>query len=347
MKLGSLRLVLAVAAAKGWFLKQIDVNTAFLHGNLDEEVYMKPPQGLDVKAGQVCKLEKSLYGLKQVSRQWNTKLKSVLVELGFVQSKADYSLFTKQTEFGFTALLVYVDDLILAGNDLGEINAVKTVLNDRFKIKDIGDLKFFIGMEVARLKEGILLNQRKYAMDILKDAGFENCKLLLSLWTTLSQYLDHPTTSHLSAVHRILRYIKASPATGIVFSTTSDLCVTGFANSNWAACPDSRRFVTAYYFYIGTSLVSWKSKKQVTVACSSAEAEYRALATATKEAIWLSFILKDLGMPPPSPLAPTVTANLQFTSPPTRCCGHSDQTAASVHILHTLWQVKTGQLTHS
>ncbi|XP_057755675.1 uncharacterized mitochondrial protein AtMg00810-like [Arachis stenosperma] len=238
-----------------------------------------------------------------------------MVELGFVQSKADYSLFTKQTEFGFTALLVYVDNLILAGNDLGEINAVKTVLDDRFKIKDIGDLKFFIGMEVARSKEGILLNQRKYAMDILKDASFENCKpastlmdystelnktkgVLLSnsteyqklvgklLYLTntrpdisfaigkLSQYLDHPTTSHLSAVHRILKYIKASPATGIVFSTTSDLCVIGFADSDWAACPDSRRSVTAYCFYIGSALVSWKSKKQVTVACSSAEAEY-------------------------------------------------------------------------
>ncbi|XP_072087345.1 retrovirus-related Pol polyprotein from transposon RE1 [Arachis hypogaea] len=344
MKLGSLRVVLAVAAAKGWFLKQIDVNTAFLHGDLDEEVYMKPPQGLDVKAGQVCKLEKSLYGLKQASRQWNTKLKSVLVELGFVQSKADYSLFTKQTESGFTALLVYVDDLILAGNNLGEINAVKTVLDDRFKIKDIGDLKFFIGMEVARSKEGILLNQRKYAMDILKDAGFENCKpastpmdystklsktegvplsdsteyrklvgKLLYLTNTrpdisfaigkLSQYLDHPTTSHLSAVHRILRYIKASPATGIMFSATSDLCATGFADSDWAACPDSRRSVTAYCFYIGTALVSWKSKKQVTVACSSAEAEYRALAAATKEAIWLSFILKDLGMPLTKPIS--------------------------------------------
>ncbi|XP_016193034.1 uncharacterized protein LOC107633960 [Arachis ipaensis] len=134
-------------------------------------------------------------------------------------------------------------------------------------------------------------------MDILKDAGFENCKpastpmdcstklsktegvplsdsieyrrlvgKLLYLTNTrpnisfaigkLSQYLDHPTTSHLSVVHRILRYTKASPATGIVFSATSDLCVTGFADSDWVACPDSRRSVTAYCFYIGTALVS-------------------------------------------------------------------------------------------
>ncbi|XP_015958588.1 secreted RxLR effector protein 161-like [Arachis duranensis] len=181
-------------------------------------------------------------------------------------------------------------------------------------------------------------------MDILKDAGFENCKLastpmdystklsktegvplsdsteyrrlvgkLLYLTNTrpdisfairkLSQYLDHPTTSHLSAVHRILRYIKASPAIGIMFSATSDLCVTGFADSDWAACSDSRRSVIAYCFYIGTLLVSWKSKKQVTVACSSTEAEYRALAAATKEAIWLSFILKDLGMPLTKPIS--------------------------------------------
>ena len=124
----------------------------------------------------VCKLHKSLYGLKQASRQWNQKLTSTLLQLGYVQSTSDYSLFVKQTLSSFTTLLVYVDDVVLTGNSLVEINAVKQQLHDQFHIKDLGDLKFFLGFEVAQSKNGLILNQRKYCLEILYEFGLTGCK---------------------------------------------------------------------------------------------------------------------------------------------------------------------------
>ncbi|XP_015939175.1 secreted RxLR effector protein 161-like [Arachis duranensis] len=113
----------------------------------------------------------------------------------------------------------------------------------------------------------------------------------------LSQFLDCPTTEHLRAAHQILRYMKGSPAAGLFFSAKSDLNLTGFSDSDWVGCLDSRRSISAYCFYLGSSLVSWKSKKQLTVAASSFEVEYRALALATREVQWLSYVLQELGVP--------------------------------------------------
>lgn len=118
VKMTTIRVLLSIAASQNWPLYQLDVNTAFLHGDLNEEVYMQPPPGLTLSApNQVCKLQRSLYGLKQASRQWNTKLTETLVSSGYTQSKADYSLFTKKSIHGFTVILVYVDDLVLGGTD--------------------------------------------------------------------------------------------------------------------------------------------------------------------------------------------------------------------------------------
>lgn len=121
---------------------------------------------------KVCKLNKSLYGLKQASRQWYSKLSTALISLGYSQSTADHSLFTKLHNTQFTALLVYVDDIVLAGNCPAEIQHVKQVLDAKFKIKDLGNLRFFLGLEVARSKQGIFLNQRKYALELLEDSAY-------------------------------------------------------------------------------------------------------------------------------------------------------------------------------
>jgi len=176
-KLTIMRLLLAIAATKNWYLHQLDVDNAFLHGNLDEEVYMNPPPGLQVpKPRQVCRLTKSLYGLKQASCQWFARLSSFLISAGFSQSQSDHSLFTKVKSDTFTVLLVYVDDVILAGNSLNEIDKIKASLHEAFRIKDLGSLKYFLGFEVARSTKGIYLCQRKYALDILSETGMLDCK---------------------------------------------------------------------------------------------------------------------------------------------------------------------------
>jgi hypothetical protein len=150
----------------------LNVNNAFLHGDLDEEVYMSVPPGFGIKReSQVCKLKKSLYGLKQASWQWFSKFSNTLIEQCFIQSKSDYSLFTRMEGCVFIALLVYVDDVILASNNSTAIVQFIASLNQQFKLKDLGTLKFFLGLEVARSDKGITLSQRKYALEILEDSG--------------------------------------------------------------------------------------------------------------------------------------------------------------------------------
>ncbi|MCH95738.1 retrovirus-related Pol polyprotein from transposon TNT 1-94, partial [Trifolium medium] len=162
------RVFMALVASQNWPIFQLDVNTTFLHGDMNEEVYMKPPPGLALaQPDLVCKLQRSLYGLKQASRQWNAKLTETLLSLGNTQSKPDYSLFTKKSHTRFTAILVYVDDLVLGGTDMDEINQLKSLLDNKFSIKDLGCLKYFLGSEVARSHTGISLCQRKYTLDLL------------------------------------------------------------------------------------------------------------------------------------------------------------------------------------
>jgi hypothetical protein len=286
---------------------------------------------------KVCRLHKSLYGLKQASRQWYSKLSSALLSMGYSQSAADHSLFLKKVGSSFTALLVYVDDIVLAGNNSLEINSVKSFLDKSFQIKDLGKLRFFLGLEIARSKHGILLNQRKYTLELLEDSGNlaakpssspydSSLKLhdsesppyndpsayrrligrLLYLTTTrpditfavqqLSQFVSSPRDVHYQAATKVLRYLKASPAKGLFFSSSSPLKLSGFSDSDWATCAITRKSITGYCVFLGTSLISWKSKKQSTVSRSSSEAEYRALASLSCELQWLHYLFQDLGI---------------------------------------------------
>lgn len=183
-KMTSFRTLIVVAAAKNWTVDQLDVTNAFLHGDLSEDVYMTlppdyiPPADIQVQYPNqvlVCKLKKSIYGLKQASRQWFLKLYAALLMFGFVQSVSDHSLFTYTSGSSIVTLLVYVDDMVLAGNSTSLLTQVKEFLSTQFKIKDLGTLKYFLGLELARSIAGIYLNQRKYTLDLLKDVGLSSC----------------------------------------------------------------------------------------------------------------------------------------------------------------------------
>lgn len=176
-KMTSVKLLLALAASNGWSLSQMDVTNAFLHSTLDEEIYMSlplgytPPPGVVLPPNPVCKLNKSLYGLKQASRQWYQCFSDVLIKDGFEQSPGDHSLFVKLRGTSFTALLVYVDDILIASNDDKAVASVKATLHSAFKIKDLGTTRFFLGLEIARNASGISVSQRKYTLDMLADTG--------------------------------------------------------------------------------------------------------------------------------------------------------------------------------
>jgi uncharacterized membrane protein YciS (DUF1049 family) len=148
------------------------VNNAFLHGDLDGEVYMTMPPRFGSKGeSKVCRLTKSLYGLKQASRQWFSKFSTTLIDLGFALSKADYSLFTRLKGSFYIALLIYVVNVAIASNDSKAVLDFIILFNDKFRLKDLGPLKYFLGLEIARSIEGIFVCQRKYALEILEDLG--------------------------------------------------------------------------------------------------------------------------------------------------------------------------------
>ena len=148
----------------------MDVYNAFLHCDLDEEVYMKLPLGFESsEPSLVCRLRKSLYGLKQAPRCWFAKLVSALKGYGFLQSYSDYSLFTCTKGTVRINVLVYVDDLNIYGNDFAALTVFKAYLGDCFKMKDLGSLKYLLGIEVARSSLGLFLCQRKYTLDIISE----------------------------------------------------------------------------------------------------------------------------------------------------------------------------------
>ncbi|CAA7036695.1 unnamed protein product [Microthlaspi erraticum] len=176
-RMGTVRLFLKVAAGNNWPVYQMDVHNAFLHGDLAEEVYMKPPPGFLAEGDQkVCRLKKSIYGLKQAPRCWFEKLTKALRAYGFQQSLADYSLFNLDKNGVKINLLIYVDDMILTGNSEQALKVFKAYLSSCFKMKDLGFLKYFLGIEVSRNKSGFYLSQRKYTMDILAETGMLGAK---------------------------------------------------------------------------------------------------------------------------------------------------------------------------
>ncbi|KAL0405593.1 UNVERIFIED_CONTAM: Retrovirus-related Pol polyprotein from transposon RE1 [Sesamum latifolium] len=160
-------LFLCIAAARSWPLHQLDINNAFLHGHLDEEVFMLSPDDYVAPAGHVSRLKRSLYGLKQASRQWNHEFTTKLEAFGFRQSAHDHRLFLKDSDQGFLALLVYVDDVLLTGPSEPLIHDVKQYLDHIFTIKDLGYAKYFLGLEIARSMDGTCVTQHKYITEII------------------------------------------------------------------------------------------------------------------------------------------------------------------------------------
>ncbi|WZZ27522.1 hypothetical protein YC2023_010923 [Brassica napus] len=348
-KLHTIRIVLSLAVNLGWGLWQMDVKNAFLQGELEDEVYMHPPPGLEhlVKRGNVLRLKKAIYGLKQSPRAWYNKLSTTLNGRGFKKSELDHTLFTLTTPSGMIALLVYVDDIIITGSDKEGIIATKEFLKSMFEIKDLGEMKYFLGIEICRSKEGLFMSQRKYTLDLLKDAGayggktarmpmedgykvpregenedskpYQDPKLyrklvgkLIYLTITrpdicfavnqVSQHMQVPKEHHWRMVERILMYLNGSPDQGVWMGCNGSTEVVGYCDADWAGDRADRRSTTGYCTFIGGNLVTWKSKKQKVVSCSSAEAEYRAMLKLTNELVWIKGILKHLEIDQATPM---------------------------------------------
>lgn len=171
----SLRLLLALSAKHDWVIHQMDAVTAFLNGNLKEEIYMIQPDGFDDNSGRVCKLKKSIYGLKQSSRVWNEKLNSVLLSFGLNRSEVDQCIYHAGTEDELLVVAIYVDDVLIFSKHLNKITKLKASLMKEFKMSDMGEITSILGMRVTRNDEGIKIDQSAYITDVLKRFGMDTC----------------------------------------------------------------------------------------------------------------------------------------------------------------------------
>ena len=342
----SIRLFLTIAVWMNMDVQQMDVKTAFLNGLLDEELYMKQPPGYEVKGKEdlVCKLEKSLYGLKQSPRQWNITMNAFLNQIEFKNSAADSCIYVKKVKDKMIIIALYVDDLMIGSNCKELMQQTKDALNKRFEMKDLGKLRFCLGIEIVWNNDGSCnLQQRQYLLDVLERFKMTDCKpvstplqlgvkLSKSMCATskkdrddmadvpyrsavgsliylvtgtrpdiavavgeVSKYLENPGRLHWAAVKRILRYLKGTIEMSLRLKPESTE-VTGFCDADWAGDIDTRRSTTGYIFKFGGSPICWKSKRQPTVALSTAEAEYMSLAHAAQTAIWLRRFLNDIGI---------------------------------------------------
>ena len=174
----TIRVLLSLAVTRGWSLRQLDVQNAFLHGVLEEEVYMRQPPGFvdPAQPHHLCRLVKALYGLKQAPRAWHARLGAALRAHGFVPSTADTSLFILQRPEVTMYILVYVDDIILVSSSASATDRLVSSLGAEFAVKDLGRLHYFLGLEVLHSDGGLTLTQKKYSQDLLRRAGMLQCK---------------------------------------------------------------------------------------------------------------------------------------------------------------------------
>jgi len=178
VKPATVRTVLSLALSRKWPVHQLDVKNAFLHGTLTETVFAAQPSGFEDPAHPdfVCRLNKSLYGLKQAPRAWYSRFATHLVSLGFVEAKSDTSLFIYRRGTDMAYLLLYVDDIVLTASSSQLLRQVISALQQEFAMKDLGELHHFLGMQVQRNADGMVLSQRQYMLDILDRAGMAECK---------------------------------------------------------------------------------------------------------------------------------------------------------------------------
>jgi hypothetical protein len=315
------------------------VTNAFLHGELAERVYCYQPAGF-VDPGRpdhVCLLSKSLYGLRQAPRAWFDRLCTYLLHIGFRATGSDASLFVFNHATDTAFLVVHVDDIIITTSSQHLLRRIVDQLRAEFAIKDIGDVRFFLGVQVTRNTSGFFLNQSQYAEDVLERADMLNCKPASTPADTkpkLSLHDDHPLSdkgasfyrsiagalqyltltcpdvayvvnqaclymhaphdSHWNLIKRILRYLRDTLHQGITISPSSTMQLTAYSDADWAGCPDTRRSTSRYRVFLRDSLVSWSSKRQMTVSRSSAEAEYHGVTHTAAECCWLCNLLGEL-----------------------------------------------------
>ncbi|HBK83011.1 MAG TPA: hypothetical protein DDZ41_05345, partial [Flavobacterium sp.] len=323
----SIRYLIALAVQKGYNIHQMDVTTAFLQGDIEEEIFMEQPEGYHDGSNKVCRLNRSIYGLKQAGRQWNLKLDSRLKTYGLNKSKCDPCIYYSNDQSIIIA--IYVDDFLIFHNNQDKLSQLKKFLSENFQMKDLGEAKYCLGLNITQKKGSFEIDQIKYVNEILKRFGMEDCKpigtprdvnqkfkpatddtmikdvpyqeaigslLYLAQATRpdiafavndLSRYNLKHNTSHWQGVKRIIRYLKGTSQYKLKYTNEDIDDMCAFSDADWASQEEDRRSCTGFIIKMAGGAIRWGSKRQPVVALSSTEAEYIALSATVREIIWL------------------------------------------------------------
>nr|GEZ35318.1 uncharacterized mitochondrial protein AtMg00810-like [Tanacetum cinerariifolium] len=296
-------------------LASFDV-TAFLNGNLREEVYVSQPDGfVDAdNPNHVYKLKKALYGLKQAPRAWYDMLSSFLLSQDFSKGSVDPTLFIRRNGNDLLLVQIYVDDIIFAASTLELCDLFANLMCSKFKMSMMGKISFFLGLQISHKPRGIFINQSKYALESLKKYGFESCDPVDTPMVEKSK-LDEDREgqavdqSHYRGMIGTLLYLTASRP-DLQFAICmcaryqarptekhdSSVAITAFADADHTGCQDTRRSTSGSVQFLGERLISWSSKRQKSAAISSTEAEYIALSGCCAQILWMRSQLSDYGL---------------------------------------------------
>lgn len=281
-------------------------------------------------------MRKALYGLKQAPRAWFSRIESYFKKEGFNKSCYDHTLFFKQSGNNFLVVSLYVDDLIVTGNDEGMCADFKSSMQSEFEMTDMGNMKFFLGVEVNQSSDGIHICQKKYTKEVLERFNMWSCNgvknpivpgtiisknggrgvdatlykqlvgCLMYLTVTrpdimfvvclLARFMAEPKEEHMVVAKRVLRYLKRTLEFGIFYGRSSQTELVGYTDSDYARDVDDRKSTSGYVFLLNGAAVCWSSRKQAIVTLSSTEAEYVAATSSASHCVWLKGMLQELNV---------------------------------------------------
>lgn len=342
----SIRALLAASVNEEMYVDQMDVISAYVQGELSDEIYMEQPEMFieENQEDMVCKLKKPLYGLKQSGREWYRKLDNFLLSHGGRRTEADPCIYTFNDNKSRVILIVYVDDIIVASKERNELIKIKKNLQSTFKMVDLGPINHILGIDVKRegLTGKLHLSQERYVKSLIekfylndaksvatpleanikisRDLGPHNDEERIEMQkkpyrelvggliylanatrpdiafaaNALSRFCTDPGTSHWLLAKRVLKYLKDTSHYGITYTKSEDK-LQAFTDSDWAGNVDDRKSCTGNVIMLAGGPISWRSKKQASVALSTMEAEYAALAEVSKEVVYLKRLLNYIG----------------------------------------------------
>ncbi|CAL5371264.1 unnamed protein product [Camellia sinensis] len=299
-RMDTVRMIVALAAQKGWTLYQLDVQSAFLHGELNEEVYVEQPKGYELKNNpqKVYRLKKALYGLKQAPRAWFSRIEAHFISEGFEKCYSEHTLFIKTNKGGKILIVsLYVDDLIFTGNDELMFAEFKNSMLREFDMTDLGRMRFFLGCKLFKDENGIGVDETlfKQMVGCLMYLTAMRPDLMFAV-SLISRYMAKPTELHLLAAKRILRYLKGTTGLGVFYKNGWCEDLVGYADSDYTRDLEDRKSTSGYVFMLGSGAIAWSSRKQPIVTLSTTEAEFVASAACASQAVWMKRILEKLSL---------------------------------------------------